>query len=398
VPRAAPEGKGKVGSILLRSVTILISLLTVWVVVGSIVYPLWWFEFFRKRGFLNWDLYEYGFTYLLNNVSWLMVALPLAAIAVCLAFRAWLPKAAAFLDRLGIYVILCCVVAVSVDAYWINKSQRLTYETYWGLRNIVEAMLETVTVLAESALPPSQVVPPVDVLYADKDRVAMLYSQLSPEFAEEKRTVTSEDKNDNSFGVQRKPVTLNFGGSRNTKQAAEFQRVNPTTARECIELVNGLLARQSPPYYSTFDQLSAFQLLKQAAALMKSAHDGLHSQSLFTSRPPEPGAAAMLKQMAEIRKTTPPMVIESGIRAQLGKVSGLVIVEGEFRRMALGPHTGEFEEQFKPNPHPISFRFVLRDEDGLRLLPDRGRLLVLGDVIKKWDGGPSLEFHPIAIL
>jgi hypothetical protein len=102
--------------------------------------------------------------------------------------------------------------------------------------------------------------------------------------------------------------------------------------------------------------------------------------------------------MAEIRRKTPPAAIENGIRTQLGKLSGLVIVEGEFRRVSLRPHAGEFEEQFKPNPRPIFFRFVLRDEEALRLLPDLGYLLVFGDVIKMSDGGPSLEFHPIAIF
>jgi len=376
----------------------LVSLATVWVVVGSIVYPLWWFEFLLKRGFLNWDLYEYGFTYLFGNVSWLVVVLPLAAVAVCLAFRIWLPKATVFLDRLGFYVILCCVIAVSLDVYWIDRTQRLKYEELWGLRNISDALVQAVTALAESALPPSQIVPPIDVLYADKDRVAMLYSQLEPEFAEKKRTVTSENKDDNSFGLERKPVTVSLGGSKQTKQTDEFQRVDPSTARQCVELVNGLLARQSPPYYSTFDRFGAFEVLKRAESMMKSVHGGPRRQSLFTIKVPEMGAVATLKQMAEIRKKTPPVEIENGIRTQLGELRGLVIVEGEFRRVSLGPHAGEFEEQFKPNPRPISFRFVLRDEGALRLLPSRGQFLVFGDVIKKWDGGPSLEFQPIAVF
>lgn len=118
----AAERKGKVGLILLRSVTILVSLATVWVVVGSIVYPSWWFEFLFKR------------------VSWLMVALPLAAVAASLAFRMWLPKTTVFLDHFGIYVILCCVIAASADAYGINKTQRLKYVAFFGLRNISDAL------------------------------------------------------------------------------------------------------------------------------------------------------------------------------------------------------------------------------------------------------------------
>ena len=81
--------------------------------------------------------------------------------------------------------------------------------------------MRAVTLLAESALPPSQIVPPIDVLYADKYRVAMLYSQLEPEFAERKRAVTSENKDDNSFALERKPLTLTLGGSKQRQQTGK---------------------------------------------------------------------------------------------------------------------------------------------------------------------------------
>jgi hypothetical protein len=102
--------------------------------------------------------------------------------------------------------------------------------------------------------------------------------------------------------------------------------------------------------------------------------------------------------MTEIRKKTPPAEIEKAIRTQLSGLSGLVLVEGDFKRPYFQHHSGQFEDQFKAGPHPISFRFDLHDKEALGLLTDHSRLFVLGNVIKNWDGGAYIDLHPIAIL
>ncbi|MGA8596437.1 MAG: hypothetical protein WB676_17135, partial [Bryobacteraceae bacterium] len=248
------------------------------------------------------------------------------------------------------------------------------------------------------ALPPSRIVSPVDFLYVDTTRISSLYDQLQPAFIENDRTVTIEKKKDGSLDLERQPLELKAGGSKSTTETRHFKNVDASTARECLDLINNLLARESPPYYASFGQLGTFELVKQAKKLVNSVHRGLAPQSLFVRNPVDPAAVATLKQMTEARKKTPPEVIENGIRAQLRQLSGLVIVQGEFRRTVRRGDVGEFEEEFKDNPRAIYFRFALRDKDALRLLADHQNLLVLGDVIGKWDGGLYLEVHPIALL
>ena len=102
--------------------------------------------------------------------------------------------------------------------------------------------------------------------------------------------------------------------------------------------------------------------------------------------------------MAEIRQKTPAAEIEKGVRTQLGAIAGLVLVQGDFKRTSRHADAVQFEEQFENGPHPIFFRFALLDKEAARLLPDSATLLVLGDVIEKWDGGAYVDFHPIAIL
>jgi hypothetical protein len=394
-----PEGetKSKFWPTVFRAITVVLLGATIWVVAGSISYPLWWFEFIFKRGFLSWRLYQYGFTYLLQAETWLLVALAILALAV--AFATWKVsgRVGRIIDRSGVYILAFCVLAGSIDAYCLNRTQRLQYELFSGLFKISDGITTVVIALTDLGLPPSQIVPPVDFLYVDKDRIAMLYSQVEPALVETKRTITSETKNDNSLDLERKPLTLKLGGSTESKETREYKGVDPSTTRECLELMNSLLARQFPPYYGTFAQLSSFQILTEAKETMKSVRESIPHQSLFTEKVPD-GNAATLKQMADIRAKTSPAVIEDGIRSQLKEISGLVIVQGDFKRVSRGSGVAEFSEQFKGDPRSISFHFVLDDKKALRLLPDHGKRLVLADVIKKWDGGASIEIYPIAIF
>jgi hypothetical protein len=102
--------------------------------------------------------------------------------------------------------------------------------------------------------------------------------------------------------------------------------------------------------------------------------------------------------MNEINQKTSPAVIEKAIRAQLSQLSGLIIVQGDFDRIAIHRDSAEFREQFKPAPNPIFFHLVISDKQAVHLLPEHGKRLVLGNIIQKWDGGPYIEISPLAIF
>jgi hypothetical protein len=381
----------------LRVTAILIFLATIWIVVGSAIYPLWWFEFFLKSGFCNLESLTSADTWGIDGQNWLLIPLLILVCSSMLVMWKFRTTVFRFVDRFGIYVVIGCIVAGGVDIYYLDKTQRFKYEMLRGVANIGDAMAKLFIGLVESALPPSEIIPPVDFLYADKDRIAMLYSEIQPALRLDKHTVARDEKNDNSLDLERKPLTLKLDGSHGKTETDEFKYVDPTTARQAFELVNGLLARAMPPYYGKYEQLRGFQFLKQAKDFMKSASEGLSKRSLFVAKPPDGGTLATLKQMAELEKNTPSSVIESRIRAQLSQLSGLVIVQGEFQRISLRQDSGEFVEQFKGEPRPIYFRLVVTDKEALRLLPEHTRLLVLGDVINRWDGNRYIEVHPMAI-
>lgn len=122
-----------VGAALLRSAAVILIIATAWVLVGSAIYPLWWFEFVWKGGILNLELFKYGCTYLLNNESWLLVALSVFALAGAFIARRFWPKLSRLLDRFVVVVSLCCVLALSVDAFWLRKTQSWQYEAWSGL-------------------------------------------------------------------------------------------------------------------------------------------------------------------------------------------------------------------------------------------------------------------------
>ncbi len=210
--------------------------------------------------------------------------------------------------------------------------------------------------------------------------------------------VTTETQSESNVGLKRKPLDLTAGGSNSRTETRHLKSVDPSTAGQCLDVINNLLARESPPYYARSGQLGIFELAERSKELVNSLHQELAPQSLFVRGRVDSAAVATLQQMTKTRKKTPPEVIENRIRGQLERLSGLVIVQGEFRRTVIRNGIGEFEEKFKDNSHPIYFRFTLGDKDALKLLSENQNLVVLADVIKKWTGGRYLEIHPIALL
>src|SRR5579875_512861 len=222
----SPERQKKeIGKNALRVAVVLLTLLSLWVLVGSVAYPLWWFEFFFRRGFLRWDLTEYGFTYLFENVSWLLFGLLIFAVVLfVLAWKAW-AKLASFLDRFSVYVVACCLIACSIDGFVLNKTQRLRYNIYYGLLHVVDALAQASEGLLALGLPPSQIVPPLDFVYVDGTRVLSLYEQLQPIFIENERTVTTETKFEGNLDLERKPLQLKVGGSTSSTEVRYFKKV-----------------------------------------------------------------------------------------------------------------------------------------------------------------------------
>lgn len=394
-----PKAKGQYRDLIARLAATTVTLATLWVVVGSAIYPLYWFEFILKRGFLHWRLSAYGLNYLIQNIAWLLWGPAVAAIIVFSVVRKWLPGVANFFSRRSFPIIAACFVALLGDAFVLYKTQHFKYTVYSGLGKIAGSIIQLPEALVDMGLPPSKIVPPVDVIYADTPRISMLYSELQPELIESERTRTAEKKSDRSIGLEGKPMALKSEGSRDQTETQKLTHPDPSTSQRCLSLINTLLFRKTPPYYSTFDQLSYFQFFVQAKQLLASTHENIPSDSIFVD--PAPGmsaATAMIKHMFEARQKMPLSEIEHGVREQLSAITGLVIIQGDFKRTSHLGNLGQFEEQFRKAPRQILFRFPLRDKDALRLLTDRASLLVLGDIIKKWDGGLYIDLQPIAII
>lgn len=385
---AAAERRRSIARSALRAATIAVTIATAWALVGSVIYPLYWYEFLWKGGILNFELFKYGGSYLLDHEVWIVIALPASVIAgVFIAWRFW-DRLRRFLDRFSAPVVLCCALALSVDAVWLKKTQAWQYETAWALVKLSDGLVQAVNGLADLVLPPSRILPPADFLYADERRIAILFNEIEPALREREDTISSQNRVDGSMGFERKPVSVKVDGSRGTTETHTFASVDPSTQRQCLDVMNNLLAREAPPYYTTFRQLSEFAILRQTKEVLDSAHKGLSSRSLFTMQRVDATKLSVLRQLTEARKGAPPRAIDSAVRAQLRQLSGLMIVGGDFRRVSRTPEGDTFEEQFRREPRAIFFRFVLRDKTALSMIPNRANLWVLGDMIAKWSGGP----------
>jgi hypothetical protein len=394
-----PNAKGPFRNLLFGLVAAVVILIALYVIAGSVIYPLYWFEFMFGRGLSRSNLAAYGFSYQLQEAPWLIWGLIIAVPVVCFVVWKWLPWVTDVFRRRALPIIAMSVVFLVVDALVLYQTQKFNYTVYSGLHKIVGAAVQLPQALAEMGLPPSAIAPPVDLIYVDSKRISELYSELQPDLIESERTRTAEKKADESIGLEAKPMTLKSEGLRDQTETQKLTHPDPSTSQRCLALFKNILSRKDPPYYNTFAMTSNFQFFTQIKQLLVSARDATASDSVFSD--PAPGmhtAAAVINRLNEAREKTPPNEVERRVREQLTSLSGLVVVQGDFDRTSIQGGLAEFQEQFKKAPRQIFFRFPLRDKEALHLLPGRSTLLVLGDVIKKWDAGPYIDFQPIVII
>jgi hypothetical protein len=79
-----PRSRERVRTLTLRFAALLVILGTLWVVIASIAYPLYWFEFIFKNGFRNWSVIAYQLTYDLHHIPWALFGFPAAILVTCL--------------------------------------------------------------------------------------------------------------------------------------------------------------------------------------------------------------------------------------------------------------------------------------------------------------------------
>jgi hypothetical protein len=237
-PYSPPSLLARIVLVLWRLVVVTLWATAGYIVVGSILWPYWWYLFFWQRGFLQTQNYS-AIVELLAHAP-----LPAAIVVVWLAMILLLlhvrhNSVARFVDRHGPFSLVAGLLLVLVIALVVNATQQrrwhLEQNLQVALRNLLKLMesMEGVTAEFTHVVPE----PPVVFEFLDKTAVESLYGQIQPGFVEAARTEkrTEERGGKLEVGVASSRVSAETSGSRD--QTSEFLRPPWTPERGTLELI-----------------------------------------------------------------------------------------------------------------------------------------------------------------
>jgi len=346
-----------------RTIAFVVAVLTVWVIIGSVWFPGWWSAAIFGGLLFNGPYWSFALEYLFVSEVWLMFGLAglgLAAVAAGVLLPKVFARFFKVVDRWAILIVAICAFGLLVDIRFLYRSAE-----EWPARYFQEAFgMQNEHPLS----PPEKILAPVDFYYLDPGRIADIYSEIEPALTEEKRTLSTERKLENSAGVDGGGVTLKAEASKRGEETSEFKRSDLTAARKCLDLMRFTLRSGLSHYYtSIFD--------------------------FYTTRGTDRwGGFSVPKTQEELAKQ---MLVAREYFRQEAK--GWVIVDGEFHISRVNGNT-LFEEEFAPPPGRIVFRFKLPAQADSALYRDGNSIRVFGDVIQPLDKNGVVEIYPLAVF
>jgi hypothetical protein len=156
----------------------------------------------------------------------------------------------------------------------------------------------------------------------------------------------------------------------------------------CAELINSTLEHGTARYYTNSGDWEGREsskfLTEFIYSVKRNAAMGKPTQQIMVD--------ARARGEAFGRGLVPQMMEE------LSKVSGFVLIEGNFRRYT-DPNGGVyFSEEFSNAPRPISFRFRIRDWGKAQPITDGMKLRVYGNITHQLGSTDYIEVNPVAIF
>lgn len=394
-----------------------LSVLTIWVVVGSIWFPEWWYIAIWEGEVINPSYLAYGFTFLLDQeLSKLFYIVLFAAIVtVYLYFKRTQFKAA--IDRFGVPAIIICFALLILDALYLRQPR---FREEARLIESISRMNQTMLNIFKPQEPP-QILPPIDFFYIDDARVNDVFGEMEPELIETQRTISSKKKLGGSASVEMGPASLKGEIAKERQESSKYERSDSSAKRRCIQIMNFVLKNGSGHYYTT---ASKYDMQKGLAGIIEAARKGyqeadegkLDPSKLTVPPPVEETLARADANWDAIEKTanteiaklqharpTPEQRLEameqiaSWNQEFRKEAHGFVIVDGQFH-ITRSNDSVVFEEEFSSQPEKIVFRFTLPAKFDSDLFHDGFRMRVFGDVIQGGENSSILTIHPLAVF
>jgi hypothetical protein len=220
----------------------------VYVVVGSWIFPDWWFGFFwdRKRAFHEIRM---ALKDLLNEHFRLTLLIVLFVFTVLISgttFSRWLLP----VTNRHAWVIWLAAVAIVVDALVVHHVRKRPYQTAMAL---VASLINVLTSLQDIRAVSSahKIVPPIHFYYINAEAVEALHGQIEP-------TLKLTQRTEGNAATLLGKLTAGLLGLKIGIEAGKFKAAEDKLAsvefgvrRKCVDLMLGVSTENPAIFYST---------------------------------------------------------------------------------------------------------------------------------------------------
>jgi hypothetical protein len=370
---------------------------TLYFLIGCLMYGDWWFRFVWDRQFADADYIADAFSFLLNDRFYLLLGIVFAIFIGTSLTWVYRKPVFTFVDKFGPLVFLSSFAIVIVTALLLYHTKKDSYpfmlqaDADANLQQTLEVMESTKRGIQNSIGPPT-LLPPVDFHYLDKDRIDALFSQIQSTLVEKERTVSTSGNVRGKVGAATGLISAEVESGKSASSTSSFSRTDFSSERKCIEVVNYLIENNTPQYYRNREEW----LLRRANA------DYWIAMQKFQLNPTDPSAIHGIRPLTD--KASKEEKAEAERKAKQFeqflmdylKTSGFVVVDGAFSLSANGNNI-ILLEHFAAKP-TVVFRVTL-PKSALSDVPHEGSLQmrVFGDVIKPLDSGGYVDVRPIAL-
>jgi hypothetical protein len=387
--------------------TLILVLSTVWCLVGSLWFPVWWYDAIFRGDLFDGSYLLYGINYLQNDQPGLLVLLAIVLV-VLIALAYW---KRALLERLfqpkrSLIVATCFGTIILIFAI-LNFTEHGQMFFRWrnfdaqGSLAYSNALLDAVIEETGSNQAPREFTPPIVFRYLDDKALEGLYGEIEPALVEEERKVSTESgkkvEGKVKLGVESVASAEGSAGS-DTKQelSSSFKRTSGSPERRALELINYCLKSRRLIYYSTSDAWYLDISVREARQKLFAYHDEKpkHDPTLIAAgNSSDPVVTKEPSDEAKAKQNRWDQILNE----ELEKLGGLVLVDGTFDVIRTDKGI-DITHHFSNSPHRVSFKADISSITDNTSWKSGTRLRVLGYVLRPLGKDGTVWLQPIAIF
>ena len=370
-----------------------IAVLGIYVLVGSCIFPLWWYE-------LAWGE-DPKLIYVIEGLGILadqyfplamatLIAFTLAVVSIFVFKQRILP----LVDRFGGIIAFCFLMAIMGDAVVLYHTQRSAGLSLFQLAQAMQTLENAIRNEHAASAPPT-IEPPVYFYYLNTAQVEALYSQVQPELQEKERVVSGSTSVKGKAGLSPGPLGLEIEGARGNESKSTFARTDSSPERRCLLVMQYVRQNHPEKYYTSWgvwfstNLLAEFDLQRKASVGRPIDLSKIPYEAPFGSTGPDKGGDAAQQKVKKWAEE---------LKNELRTLKGLVFVDGAFGVSQQGEEV-VLTEEFCKQPFHVAFRArVPKKSIEPPLLGKSLRLRVFGNVLVPMQENGLVEIRAIAVF